>query len=160
MAGAHERRNHVLTTLESKSNPTFHPRISRHASHKMHGWSPLVIPPKLLFYGRTGQTCMECLPDNAHALKRARRNGSIPRYHCCKNSTPENPSYEALLLLDSSKQPRTVSHHLMRHLRSLFQHYCNPLHVYCRLREMGVTPHMALRMCSVYERFLFRKSRG
>jgi hypothetical protein len=48
----------------------------------------------------------------------------------------------------------------MNHLRSLFQHYCNPLHIYCRLREMGITSPVALRMCSVYERFVFRRSRG
>ena len=48
----------------------------------------------------------------------------------------------------------------MSHLRSLFQHYCNPLHVYCRLRGLGIASGVALRVCSVYERVLFRKSRG
>ena len=47
----------------------------------------------------------------------------------------------------------------MHHLRMLFQHVCNPLHVYCRLRDMGMDSHVAMRVCTLYERVLFRTSR-
>lgn len=37
-------------------------------------------------------------------------------------------------------------------LRCHFQHRLNPLHVYCRLRELGVPGRFAVRVSSVYER--------
>lgn len=37
-------------------------------------------------------------------------------------------------------------------LRCRFQHRLNPLHVYCRLRELGVPGRFAVRVASVYER--------
>ncbi len=63
------------------------------------------------------------------------------RYHFCWSQRTQQPGC------------------IMRHLRILFQHYCNPLHVYCRLRDLGMGSSTALRMCSLYQRVLFRKPR-
>jgi hypothetical protein len=47
----------------------------------------------------------------------------------------------------------------MRTVRFIFQHYLNPLHVYCRLREIGINTGTAQRVCTVYERFVYRPFR-
>ncbi len=36
------------------------------------------------------------------------------------------------------------------------QHYLNPLHVYCRMRDMGMAKKLALYLCQIYERTIFR----
>ena len=36
------------------------------------------------------------------------------------------------------------------------QHYLNPLHIYCRLRDMGIAKKIALRLCRLYERVIFK----
>jgi len=36
-----------------------------------------------------------------------------------------------------------------------FQHYLNPLHVYCRLRDIGVPKVVAVLLCRYYERAFF-----
>jgi len=36
------------------------------------------------------------------------------------------------------------------------QHYLNPLHIYCRLRNMGLAKGVAVFLCRVYERAIFR----
>ncbi len=36
--------------------------------------------------------------------------------------------------------------------RGRLQHYLNPLHVYCRLRDWGVSPRLATRVSTAYER--------
>jgi len=36
------------------------------------------------------------------------------------------------------------------------QHYLNPLHVYCRMRDMGIAKDTALYLSRVYERAVFR----
>ncbi|MDY6972548.1 MAG: hypothetical protein SV775_09500 [Thermodesulfobacteriota bacterium] len=36
------------------------------------------------------------------------------------------------------------------------KHYMNPLHVYCRLRDIGVAKGTASVLCRIYERCLFR----
>jgi hypothetical protein len=41
-------------------------------------------------------------------------------------------------------------------IRSKLQHRLNPLHVYCRLRCLGVAHHPARAMCYCYERMLYR----
>lgn len=44
-------------------------------------------------------------------------------------------------------------------LRCHMQHYLNPLHFYCRLRDWGIPTRIASRLCSRYEsvyRVLFR----
>lgn len=44
----------------------------------------------------------------------------------------------------------------MSRFRNAFHHVFNPLHVYCRLKDMGLPKPMARRMSRVYERFVFR----
>jgi len=36
------------------------------------------------------------------------------------------------------------------------KHYLNPLHVYCRLRDLGMTKGVAVSLCKLYERMVFR----
>ncbi|MGE4299250.1 MAG: hypothetical protein AB7E47_14630 [Desulfovibrionaceae bacterium] len=36
------------------------------------------------------------------------------------------------------------------------KHHMNPLHLYCRLREMGFSGPGARRLCRLYERFIYR----
>ncbi len=40
----------------------------------------------------------------------------------------------------------------MRTFRNNIQHHLNPLHVYCRLRTMGVSPTAAMRLSGAWER--------
>lgn len=37
------------------------------------------------------------------------------------------------------------------------QHLLNPLHIYCRLRDLGLSPELASRICSVYERSFYHR---
>lgn len=41
-------------------------------------------------------------------------------------------------------------------IRNTFQHLLNPLHVYCRLRDMGVKAASARRVTGRYERLVYR----
>lgn len=36
------------------------------------------------------------------------------------------------------------------------QHYFNPLHIYCRLRDIGLSKGKALFFCKVYEKIVFK----
>jgi hypothetical protein len=36
------------------------------------------------------------------------------------------------------------------------KHYMNPLHIYCRLRDVGIPKNPAMLVCRVYERTVFR----
>jgi hypothetical protein len=36
-----------------------------------------------------------------------------------------------------------------------FQHYLNPLHVYCRLRDLRVPKGVAIFLCKFYEQAIF-----
>ena len=36
------------------------------------------------------------------------------------------------------------------------KHYMNPLHVYCRLRDIGVSRSAAMFVCRFYERVIFK----
>lgn len=45
----------------------------------------------------------------------------------------------------------------MHRLRLAVQHFFNPLHMYCRLKDMGLTGPTAHRMCRVYERYIYRR---
>ena len=40
----------------------------------------------------------------------------------------------------------------MRYFKSYLQHHFNPLHVYCRLRDYGLSYRAAIRISSAYER--------
>ena len=39
-------------------------------------------------------------------------------------------------------------------MKTFFQHYLNPLHVYCRLIDMGVNMKLAKRIAIFYERLI------
>ncbi|MDL2267703.1 hypothetical protein LJC46_06930 [Desulfovibrio sp. OttesenSCG-928-G15] len=40
----------------------------------------------------------------------------------------------------------------MRFVKAYLQHRFNPLHVYCRLRDYGLSSNMAIRVSNAYER--------
>ncbi len=42
-------------------------------------------------------------------------------------------------------------------IRSHLQHRLNPLHVYCRLRTMGIADKAARVMTACYERVVYRR---
>lgn len=44
----------------------------------------------------------------------------------------------------------------MTGFRSSFQHHFNPLHIYCRLRCLGVTDRAARVVTGCYERAFYR----
>ncbi|MFW5490570.1 MAG: hypothetical protein ACNI3A_19485 [Desulfovibrio sp.] len=44
-------------------------------------------------------------------------------------------------------------------MRMLLQHFFNPLHVFCRLKEWGVAARTAQRVCLAYERTIYRALR-
>jgi len=43
---------------------------------------------------------------------------------------------------------------------SAAQHYLNPLHVYCRLRDLGLPSSVARTISFSYERILYRRAAG
>ncbi|MCU0594502.1 MAG: hypothetical protein MUC98_03430 [Desulfobacterota bacterium] len=45
----------------------------------------------------------------------------------------------------------------METLGSGLKHYLNPLHIYCRLRDIGLSKCRASVVCQLYERALFRR---
>lgn len=45
----------------------------------------------------------------------------------------------------------------MRRLRNWIQHLGNPVHVYCRLCDLGVSAHRATRWALWYEFWLYRR---
>ncbi|MCJ2166082.1 MULTISPECIES: hypothetical protein [unclassified Pseudodesulfovibrio] len=44
----------------------------------------------------------------------------------------------------------------MKAFREYCQHMLNPLHVFCRLRRVGLTRAVARNVCWAYERGLYR----
>lgn len=44
----------------------------------------------------------------------------------------------------------------MNRLRNYLQHHLNPVHMYCRLLDFGLASRNARRVCSVYERFIYK----
>ena len=44
----------------------------------------------------------------------------------------------------------------MKTFRKHCQHMFNPLHIYCRLRQLGFTLGIARNVCRAYERGLYR----
>ncbi|QJB55151.1 hypothetical protein [Pseudodesulfovibrio sp. zrk46] len=44
----------------------------------------------------------------------------------------------------------------MKVLRDFCQHIFNPLHIFCRLRKMGLPIVAARSLCRVYERGVYR----
>lgn len=47
----------------------------------------------------------------------------------------------------------------MRSVKMLLEHYMNPLHCYCRLRDFGLNASFASKVCGFYERFIYRPNR-
>ena len=45
----------------------------------------------------------------------------------------------------------------METLGSELKHYLNPLHVYCRLRDIGLSKCGASVFCRIYERVFFKR---
>ena len=37
------------------------------------------------------------------------------------------------------------------------QHFLNPLHIYCRLIDLGLTQKFSTKMCKFYEKHIFKK---
>ncbi|MDP3428493.1 MAG: hypothetical protein Q8S17_14100 [Humidesulfovibrio sp.] len=46
---------------------------------------------------------------------------------------------------------------MVKNMRHQLQHLLNPLHLYCRLQQAGLTETMARRLCEVYERSVYRR---
>lgn len=44
----------------------------------------------------------------------------------------------------------------MVRFRLALQHLFNPLHMYCRLKDIGLGAPAAQRMCRAYERYIYR----
>lgn len=44
----------------------------------------------------------------------------------------------------------------MKNLRDMLQHHLNPLHVYCRLRSIGMNGPMARKVSNCYERLVYQ----
>ncbi len=44
----------------------------------------------------------------------------------------------------------------MNAFRARLQHRMNPLHLYCRLRDIGMSMSAAQRMTGYYERYVYR----
>ena len=44
----------------------------------------------------------------------------------------------------------------MYRFKNYLQHRLNPVHMYCRLMDIGIGKHRARLVCAVYERFLYR----
>ncbi|MFP4036457.1 MAG: hypothetical protein ACLFUE_02945 [Desulfobacteraceae bacterium] len=42
-------------------------------------------------------------------------------------------------------------------MTTLIEHYLNPLHIYCRLRDLGLGKRPARFICCHYERIIFRR---
>jgi hypothetical protein len=40
-------------------------------------------------------------------------------------------------------------------MSTFWQHYLNPLHIFCRLREVGIPKTIAIFLCQFYERAIF-----
>jgi len=43
----------------------------------------------------------------------------------------------------------------IRAMTTALKHYLNPLHVYCRLRDIGIAKKTAIFLCRFYERTIF-----
>jgi hypothetical protein len=41
-------------------------------------------------------------------------------------------------------------------MTAALKHYLNPLHVYCRLRDLGMGKGTAVFLCRIYEHSIFR----
>lgn len=37
------------------------------------------------------------------------------------------------------------------------QHFLNPLHIYCRLMDLGLPKKHSMKLCRLYEKHIFKK---
>ncbi len=44
----------------------------------------------------------------------------------------------------------------MQLFRHSLQHHFNPLHIYCRLRDIGMAAPFSLAISALYERYVYR----
>lgn len=42
-------------------------------------------------------------------------------------------------------------------MHPLIQHYGNPLHLYCRLRDLGVNKRKSALLCKLYEEWIWER---
>jgi hypothetical protein len=42
-------------------------------------------------------------------------------------------------------------------IKATIKHYMNPLHIYCRLRDLGLAKGPACFLCRIYERAILKK---
>ena len=42
-------------------------------------------------------------------------------------------------------------------MTAAIKHYLNPLHIYCRLRDLGLAKSPAAFLCRIYERAIFNR---
>ena len=67
------------------------------------------------------------------------------------------PSQSSICNADLSRTHSTPDQgDCLRMLGKKFQHYLNPLHVYCRLRDLGVSKPVAVLFCRFYEWAVFK----
>lgn len=57
--------------------------------------------------------------------------------------------------LNFARSNKTESEN-MKMLRMILLHHCNPLHIYCRLRDCGLGHDKAIMISGLYERSLHR----
>jgi len=57
------------------------------------------------------------------------------------------------MVLDVEEIVSEVIHFQMN---AALKHYLNPLHIYCRLRDMGIGKETAHFLCCFYERSIFK----
>ena len=50
----------------------------------------------------------------------------------------------------------SVEYMLNALMGKVIKHYMNPLHIYCRLRGLGLAKAPAASLCRIYERIIFR----
>ena len=50
----------------------------------------------------------------------------------------------------------SVEYMLNALMGKVIKHYMNPLHIYCRLRGLGLAKDPAASLCRIYERIIFR----
>ena len=41
-------------------------------------------------------------------------------------------------------------------MKKVIQHYFNPLHLYCRMRDAGIKTQSAFMLSKIYERYIYR----
>ncbi|AAS94937.1 MAG TPA: hypothetical protein DEF41_13805 [Desulfovibrio sp.] len=74
----------------------------------------------------------------------------------CNRAWRQRVDERARALQNPMRLPCGRQESTMRHVRHFLQHRFNPLHVYCRLREAGLSKRAAGRVSTLYERYVYR----